>query len=70
MTVTDAGGSLELVKDGVNGLVADPTPESLAVAFDRLYADKQEAARMGAAQQAQVERMNISWDHIVERLLG
>lgn len=70
VTVTDAGGSLELVKDGVNGLVADPTPESLAAAFDRLYSDKQEAVRMGAAQQGQVERMNISWDHIVERLLG
>ena len=30
ITCTDSGGTAELVRDGVNGLVVEPTPEALA----------------------------------------
>ena len=36
VTTTDAGGPLEFVEDGVTGLVAEPTPESVADAIARL----------------------------------
>lgn len=70
ITTTDSGGVPELVTDGVNGLVVDPSPDALAEAFDRLWSDRAEAERLGAAQRAQVERLQISWDHVVERLLA
>lgn len=70
VTTSDVGGVLELVADGSNGLVAEPTAESLAAAFDRLYSDRELVAAMGAAQADRVAALNISWDHVVERLLA
>jgi glycosyltransferase involved in cell wall biosynthesis len=67
---TDSGGGLELVKDGVNGFIAEPTPESLAAAYDKLFENRDLAARMGAAQTERAGALNISWDHVVERLLA
>jgi glycosyltransferase involved in cell wall biosynthesis len=70
VTTSDSGGVPELVDHEVNGLVVDPTPEALAAAFDRLWLDREEATRMGLAQRDQVQRLQISWDHVVERLLA
>jgi len=70
VTTSDSGGVPELVDDGVNGLVVDPSPDALAEAFDRLWTDREEAQRLGAHQRDQVERLQISWDHVVERLLA
>jgi glycosyltransferase involved in cell wall biosynthesis len=70
ITATDSGGVLELVHDGVNGLVTAPEPKSLARAFDTLYADRELAARLGAAQPRRLLEMNIDWDHVVRRLLS
>lgn len=70
VTTTDSGGVLELVTDQVNGLVTDPEPRSLAVAFDELWSDRQRAQALGSAQAGRVGQLNISWDHVVERLLA
>src|SRR5690606_30812198 len=39
ITLTDSGGSLEVIEDGVNGYIRLPEPEQLAEAMDRLWAD-------------------------------
>jgi len=70
LTTTDAGGSLEFVQDGVNGFITDPTPESIADAMDRLYADRERTRRMGEKANARIEELNISWSHVLERLLA
>ncbi|WP_040338425.1 glycosyltransferase family 4 protein [Candidatus Blastococcus massiliensis] len=70
VTATDSGGVLELVRDGVNGLVTAPQPEALAQAFDRLYRDRELAARLGAGHDQRLREMNIDWDHVVERLVS
>ena len=70
VTTSDSGGVLELVQDGVNGLVAEPDPVSLARAFDRLYEDRAAALAMGAALWRRTNELNISWDHVVSRLLA
>ncbi len=70
VTTADSGGVLELVKDGVNGIVCAPTSVELAAAFDRLYEDRALAQDLGAAQRQRVEALNISWDHVIERLLA
>lgn len=68
ITSTDAGGVLELVRDGVNGLVAEPTAQALAAAFDRLYLDRALAARMGKANRARIDEMGIGWDKVLHAM--
>jgi glycosyltransferase involved in cell wall biosynthesis len=69
VTCTDSGGTLELVRDGVNGAVVEPTAEALAQAFDELMEDKTRAQSLGEAGYATLAELEISWDTVVERLL-
>jgi glycosyltransferase involved in cell wall biosynthesis len=68
ITTPDSGGVLEFVADGATGLIADATPEALAGAIDRLAESPDLCRRLGEAGQERVR--NISWDHVVERLVG
>jgi glycosyltransferase involved in cell wall biosynthesis len=70
LTTTDAGGTAELIVDGENGLIVPPEPEALAAAMDRLYEDRALARRMGEAGPAAMDRLQISWDRVVDRLLA
>ena len=69
ITCSDSGGPLEFVVDRETGLVANPTPESLAQAMDALWTDRQNAAAMGEAGRARYQDLNISWANVVEKLL-
>ena len=68
ITTTDAGGPLEFVEDGVNGLIADPTPEALGAAIARLAADPRTAQSLGAAGYERAR--TITWDGVVDRLMA
>jgi glycosyltransferase involved in cell wall biosynthesis len=68
ITTTDSGGVLEFVTDGETGLVTLPEPLALAAAFDRLYAERDLARRLGEAAQAHITRLGIDWDTVVEAL--
>jgi glycosyltransferase involved in cell wall biosynthesis len=70
VTCSDSGGTLELVEDGVNGYVVEPRPERLAQALDELMEDRARARELGEAGFEKVERLEISWDTVVERLLA
>lgn len=70
LTASDAGGLLDLVWDGFNGLVAEPTPEALGLAMDRLYLDRAAAIRMGRNNREVVARLALSWPRVIERLLS
>ncbi|VTU19005.1 glycosyltransferase family 4 protein [Variovorax sp. PBL-E5] len=70
LTTTDAGGPLEFVRHGHDGLVSDPAPDALAAAMDRLYADRAEARRMGEEANARIDALHIGWPHVLERLLA
>ena len=69
VTTADAGGPLEFVTDGETGLVAEPEARSLAEAFDRLYRDRDAAARMGRAGNAMLRDVVPRWPDVVARLL-
>ncbi len=69
VTTTDAGGPLEFVTEGETGLVTQPDPQAIAEAFDRLYADRALAARLGAAGNAVVRERVPAWPDVVARLL-
>jgi glycosyltransferase involved in cell wall biosynthesis len=66
VTCHDSGGPAELVKDGVNGAVCDPTPEALGRAMARLMDDRSEAERRGAQARASAEHMK--WEEAVKAL--
>jgi glycosyltransferase involved in cell wall biosynthesis len=70
VTLSDAGGVLEFVRDGKEGLVVDPNPRGLADAFDRLYEDRATAERLGAQSFVRRNELRISWAHVINRLLG
>jgi glycosyltransferase involved in cell wall biosynthesis len=69
VTLRDSGGAAEHVRDGVDGLVADDV-RALAEAFDRLWLDRAFAQALGAAAQARIAELDISWDAIVRRLVA
>lgn len=69
VTLTDSGGPLEFVEDGQTGLVAEPDPRSIADAFDRLYADRGRARRLGEAGNERLRGTVPGWADVVARLL-
>ncbi|QAY63393.1 FkbM family methyltransferase [Xylanimonas allomyrinae] len=70
VTVTDSGGALEFVRDGIEGRVVAPTPHALAAAFDALYEDRQAAERLGYASHDRRAALGITWDNVIPHLLG
>jgi glycosyltransferase involved in cell wall biosynthesis len=70
LTTADAGGTLEFVRHDHNGLVTEPRPQALAAAMDRLYADRDEAHRMGTEANASIDALGITWSRVLERLLA
>ncbi|MEO8778922.1 MAG: glycosyltransferase family 4 protein [Rhodanobacter sp.] len=70
LTTTDSGGVLELVEDGINGFVVEPDPIAIGGALDRLYLDRARATEMGQASLARLQDLNISWKHVLQRLLA
>lgn len=69
ITCSDSGGVLEFVTDKENGIVAAPEPAALAEALDRLWADRADAASLGRRGFDRLRAMNLSWSHVVQRLL-
>lgn len=70
VTTQDAGGTLEFVENGRNGFVCEPTPESLAAAFDKIHSDRDATRRMGRSARERIRELRIDWPHVVERLLA
>jgi len=68
VTTTDAGGPLEFVEDGVNGFVVEPDADAIGGALARLGADRARAASLGGAGYDRARA--ITWDGVVDRLLG
>jgi glycosyltransferase involved in cell wall biosynthesis len=66
ITCRDSGGPAELVKDGINGAIGDPTPQGLASALRRVIEDPAVADRMGAA--AYASSAELSWRDAIAQL--
>lgn len=66
ITASDSGGVLEWVEDGVNGIVTDGSPAAMGAAIDRLAADPELAAKLGAAGRELVA--DLDWGPVVTRL--
>ena len=68
ITCRDSGGPLEFVRHGVNGWICEPEPAAMADAFAAAAADRGRTAAMGSSGY-DVAR-GITWDGVIERLLG
>ena len=66
ITCRDSGGPAELVEDGVNGVICDPTAQGLASAMRRIMDDPSAAERIGAAAHASSAKLN--WRDAVAQL--
>jgi glycosyltransferase involved in cell wall biosynthesis len=67
VTCRDSGGPAELVRDGVNGFVVEPTPDALGRAMRRLADDPALAERMGSA--AHEAGALLTWPDTVRQLV-
>jgi glycosyltransferase involved in cell wall biosynthesis len=67
---TDSGGPLEFVVHEETGLISEPHAAALAMAFDRMWDDRDTAKRWGEAGRALYAKMGIGWDHVVRKLLA
>lgn len=70
ITCRDSGGPLEFVVERETGLIADPTPEGLAAAFDFVWENRDSAAAWGRAGRDRYASLNLSWENVVRKLLG
>lgn len=68
LTVSDAGGVMELIEDGINGYVVQPNPKAIADAMDRLFLNRRKTMQMGKGARDKVAELNISWDNVIETL--
>jgi glycosyltransferase involved in cell wall biosynthesis len=68
LTTHDAGGPLEIVRDGETGVVAAPDAASIAAACRLLAERADEAAAWGRAGRGVAER--VTWDACVDALLA
>jgi glycosyltransferase involved in cell wall biosynthesis len=68
ITTTDAGGPLEFVTGGVNGVVAEPTDVALGAAVERLAQSTRLAAQLGESGYDRARL--VTWHGVVERLVG
>jgi glycosyltransferase involved in cell wall biosynthesis len=69
ITTHDAGGTLELIQDGINGFVVPPSPEAIAEAMDTLFRDRDRTRQLGSAGKRRLAELGISWDNVVKKLL-
>lgn len=60
VVATRVGGLPELIRDGVDGLLCDPTPEAIAGAIRRLLEDRTLRRRLGTAARATAERQSLT----------
>jgi glycosyltransferase involved in cell wall biosynthesis len=67
LTTTDAGGPLEVVRDGRTGLVREPSSRALAEGIAWLRGHPAETAAFGRAGRVTAER--VTWDSALDRLL-
>src|SRR5262249_5852596 len=63
LTLSDSGGTEEVIAHGENGLILPPSAEALARGMEELWAARVRTTQMGEAAHATLQRYNIRWEH-------
>ena len=69
LTTEDAGGPLDFIADGEQGLVCAPQPAAVAAALDRMWADRAQTCAWGQAARDRYAAMDLNWAHVIRHLL-
>ena len=70
ITCHDSGGTLEIIEDAINGYIVPPDPRAIAERMDALYDDRKLARKMGEQGFESIQKHQITWDNVVEKLVG
>jgi len=70
VVTSDGGGATELIEHEREGFVVEPEPQAIAECLDLLYADRARARLMGGRGLEKLRTMNLSWEIVVDRLVG
>ena len=70
ITLSDSGGPLEFIQDGINGMIVAPNPEAIAKAIDTLFNDRALARAMGERGYQVADNMRMDWPRVVKKLLS
>lgn len=66
----DGGGATEFIEHEREGWLVEPDPRHLAECLDTLYADRRRAKQMGARGREKLQSINLSWEHVVEKIIA
>ena len=69
LTLDDSGGATEFVVHQQCGLTVPADPRAIALEISRVWNDRAEAERLGAAARQRIETVGLSWETIVDKLL-
>jgi glycosyltransferase involved in cell wall biosynthesis len=70
VVATDSGGAREWIEDRHQGLIVEPEPHAIAAALDELYIDRDLARRLGSNGRDKILSMDLSWQHVIEKLVS
>jgi glycosyltransferase involved in cell wall biosynthesis len=70
VTTSDAGGVLEIVRNGETGVVTEPNAQALGAALSAVANDPARAARLGMAGRQVLKERGLTWPQTIERLLA
>ena len=70
ITLSDSGGPTEFVDNTINGYVLSGDPKEIAEKIDYLYDNKNIAKKLGIAGKNKIDKMDISWDNVIKKLIG
>ena len=66
----DAGGAAGFIEHEQDGFVVEPEPKAIAHWVDELYSNRERARIIGKRGEEKIKSMNLSWDHVVGRLIS
>jgi glycosyltransferase involved in cell wall biosynthesis len=70
ITLTDSGGTDEVISHDFNGLMLEPTPQALAAGMERMWANRKWTMEMGESAYESLQTYNIRWDYVLDNLLS
>jgi len=73
ITAVDSGGVLEFIKDNENGIIVEPTTDSIGHGINSLVGEEGKAERLGKTGYQNLKALGVlesGWDAIVNNLLS
>src|ERR1043166_3964699 len=70
VVAADGGGATEFIEHERDGLITEPEPRAIADSIDQLYTDRARARTIGTRALEKLRSLDLSWKHVVEKLIA